>query len=231
MGARGFAGDGDIVGASDGGGCRIYCGLLPRAIVCLATKIESNGLGCSTTRPFSAAIRIRWRSRNGRRNSSANSETRGEGEALFWVGTVHQVVRDDGDTAIPFFERSYALAGTTGDKLTLSSPNSTTPTASSAGSPQLGGELCGQLPPLFPAAEARTARNSRNTLRSAGNAAPPRSSSAVNRSRYRRRSRPDTTFFNSTAATNAVSAASEGSIRSISVLPRRHRPPWPAAAP
>jgi hypothetical protein len=35
-------------------------------------------------------------------------DERGEAEALFWVGIVHQVVRGDGATALPFFERSYA---------------------------------------------------------------------------------------------------------------------------
>ncbi|MFF9625875.1 tetratricopeptide repeat protein [Streptomyces griseosporeus] len=45
---------------------------------------------------------------------------RGEGEALFWVGIVHQVVRDDTDRALPFFERALALAGAAGDRLTVS---------------------------------------------------------------------------------------------------------------
>ncbi|MFF9284209.1 tetratricopeptide repeat protein [Streptomyces griseosporeus] len=45
---------------------------------------------------------------------------RGEGEALFWVGIVHQVVRDDTERALPFFERSLALAGAAGDRLTAS---------------------------------------------------------------------------------------------------------------
>jgi tetratricopeptide (TPR) repeat protein len=47
-------------------------------------------------------------------------DARGEGEALFWVGTFHQVVRGDGATAHPFFEKSYRLAESVGDKLTLS---------------------------------------------------------------------------------------------------------------
>jgi tetratricopeptide (TPR) repeat protein len=47
-------------------------------------------------------------------------DARGEGEALFWLGTVHQVVRGDVDTARPYFERSYKLAGQVGDKLTMS---------------------------------------------------------------------------------------------------------------
>lgn len=37
-------------------------------------------------------------------------DVRGEGEALFWVGTFHQVVRDDTDTAVPAFERALDLA-------------------------------------------------------------------------------------------------------------------------
>jgi len=47
-------------------------------------------------------------------------DVRGEGEALFWIGIVHQVIRDDNDTAAPFFEQARALAGQAGDKLTLS---------------------------------------------------------------------------------------------------------------
>jgi hypothetical protein len=48
-------------------------------------------------------------------------DERGEAEALFWVGIVHQVVRGGDDaTALPFFERSYALAQRIGDKLTMS---------------------------------------------------------------------------------------------------------------
>src|SRR5216683_1725533 len=45
---------------------------------------------------------------------------RGEGEALFWVGTFHQVVRRDNDAALPALERSCQLAGAAGDKLTVS---------------------------------------------------------------------------------------------------------------
>jgi tetratricopeptide (TPR) repeat protein len=47
-------------------------------------------------------------------------DVRGEGEALFWVGIVHQVVREDNDTALPVFERSRELAAQAGDALTLS---------------------------------------------------------------------------------------------------------------
>lgn len=45
---------------------------------------------------------------------------RGEAESLFWVGTFHQVVRGDHDTAAGALERSYELAAAAGDKLTLS---------------------------------------------------------------------------------------------------------------
>jgi tetratricopeptide (TPR) repeat protein len=45
---------------------------------------------------------------------------RGEGEAAFWLGTYHQVVREAYDEAVPFFELSYQLASAAGDKLTLS---------------------------------------------------------------------------------------------------------------
>jgi tetratricopeptide (TPR) repeat protein len=48
------------------------------------------------------------------------ADARGEGEALFWVGTFHQVVRDDSSAALPFLERSFQLATEAGDKLTLS---------------------------------------------------------------------------------------------------------------
>ncbi|WP_412538289.1 tetratricopeptide repeat protein [Longispora sp. K20-0274] len=47
-------------------------------------------------------------------------DARGEAEALFWVGCFHQVVRDDNDTAVPLLERSLALAGEAGDRLTAS---------------------------------------------------------------------------------------------------------------
>ncbi len=45
---------------------------------------------------------------------------RGESEALFWVGTFHQVIRHDNDAAAPALERSYDLAVQVGDKLTQS---------------------------------------------------------------------------------------------------------------
>jgi tetratricopeptide (TPR) repeat protein len=42
----------------------------------------------------------------------------GEGEALFWAGCVHQVIRGD-DDAVPLFERSLALASQAGDKAVM----------------------------------------------------------------------------------------------------------------
>jgi tetratricopeptide (TPR) repeat protein len=45
---------------------------------------------------------------------------RGEGEALFWVGTFHQVVRDDTRTALPAFTRALDLATQADDQLTMS---------------------------------------------------------------------------------------------------------------
>lgn len=45
---------------------------------------------------------------------------RGEGEATFWIGCFHQVVRDDHETAVPLFERSLELATEAGDQLTRS---------------------------------------------------------------------------------------------------------------
>jgi tetratricopeptide (TPR) repeat protein len=47
-------------------------------------------------------------------------DERGEGEALFWVGAYHQVVRGDTATALPARERSRELAAQVGDGLTLS---------------------------------------------------------------------------------------------------------------
>ncbi|MEV0201142.1 tetratricopeptide repeat protein [Nonomuraea sp. NPDC050691] len=47
-------------------------------------------------------------------------DARGEAEAVFWLGTYHQVVRHDHDTALPLLERSYALADAAGDRLTAS---------------------------------------------------------------------------------------------------------------
>jgi tetratricopeptide (TPR) repeat protein len=48
------------------------------------------------------------------------SDVRGEAEALFWVGTYHQVVRGDGGAALPVHQRSYDLAAQIDDKLTMS---------------------------------------------------------------------------------------------------------------
>jgi tetratricopeptide (TPR) repeat protein len=45
---------------------------------------------------------------------------RGEGEALLWVGIVHQVVRDDSTSALPILEGAYGLADRSGDALTAS---------------------------------------------------------------------------------------------------------------
>ncbi|MFC0624250.1 tetratricopeptide repeat protein [Kribbella deserti] len=47
-------------------------------------------------------------------------DRRGEGEATFWIGCFHQVVRDDHETAIPLFEQALALATEAGDDLTKS---------------------------------------------------------------------------------------------------------------
>jgi tetratricopeptide (TPR) repeat protein len=48
------------------------------------------------------------------------ADGRGEGEALFWVGCFHQVVRRDDETAVPILERSRELAERAGDTRTLS---------------------------------------------------------------------------------------------------------------
>jgi tetratricopeptide (TPR) repeat protein len=50
----------------------------------------------------------------------ALGDGRGEGEALFWIGCYHQVVRDDTDSAVPNLERSRELARRNDDRLTLS---------------------------------------------------------------------------------------------------------------
>lgn len=47
-------------------------------------------------------------------------DIRGEGEALFWVGVFHQVVRGDHGAAVPVFERAQELAVRAGDRLTHS---------------------------------------------------------------------------------------------------------------
>ncbi|MFF5171637.1 tetratricopeptide repeat protein [Micromonospora sp. NPDC000089] len=47
-------------------------------------------------------------------------DARGEGEALFWVGCVHQVIRQDEEAAAPAYARARELAARVGDRLTLS---------------------------------------------------------------------------------------------------------------
>ena len=47
-------------------------------------------------------------------------DTKGEAEALFWVGCFHQVVRRDNAAATPALMRSLELAGAAGDKATMS---------------------------------------------------------------------------------------------------------------
>jgi tetratricopeptide (TPR) repeat protein len=48
------------------------------------------------------------------------SDIGGQAESLFWIGCCHQVVRDDSETAQPYFEESRELAARAGNKLTLS---------------------------------------------------------------------------------------------------------------
>jgi tetratricopeptide (TPR) repeat protein len=50
----------------------------------------------------------------------ALGDTRGEGEALFWIACVHQFIRRDNETAVPHLERSARLAAETGDQRTQS---------------------------------------------------------------------------------------------------------------
>ncbi|MFC4148216.1 tetratricopeptide repeat protein [Micromonospora mangrovi] len=47
-------------------------------------------------------------------------DPRGEGEALFWVGCLHQVIRGDDDAAAPAFARAHELATRAADRMTLS---------------------------------------------------------------------------------------------------------------
>jgi hypothetical protein len=46
--------------------------------------------------------------------------TRGEAEALFWIGCLHPFIRRDNETAVPYLERSCRLAAQTGNKPTRS---------------------------------------------------------------------------------------------------------------
>jgi tetratricopeptide (TPR) repeat protein len=50
----------------------------------------------------------------------ALGDVRGEAEALFWIGCLHQVIRRDNETAVPHLERSCQLAAQVGDKPTQS---------------------------------------------------------------------------------------------------------------
>lgn len=47
-------------------------------------------------------------------------DERGEGEAVLWIGLLHQVIRRDNDTAVPHLERSADLSRRTGDPRTRS---------------------------------------------------------------------------------------------------------------
>lgn len=47
-------------------------------------------------------------------------DQRGEAEALFWIGTFHQVVQHDNGAAVPVLERSRELATSAGDLMTTS---------------------------------------------------------------------------------------------------------------
>ncbi len=48
----------------------------------------------------------------------ALGDARGEAEALFWIGCVHQFIRRDDAAAVPLLELSYRLATEVGDKRT-----------------------------------------------------------------------------------------------------------------
>ncbi|MFG1883595.1 tetratricopeptide repeat protein [Micromonospora sp. NPDC049102] len=48
----------------------------------------------------------------------ALADNRGQAEALFWIGCLHQIVRRDNETAIPYLDRSRQLAAQVGDRST-----------------------------------------------------------------------------------------------------------------
>ncbi len=48
----------------------------------------------------------------------ALGDTRGEAEALFWIGCLHQFIRRDDETAVPVLTQSSRLAGEAGDRST-----------------------------------------------------------------------------------------------------------------
>jgi tetratricopeptide (TPR) repeat protein len=50
----------------------------------------------------------------------ALGDARGEAQALFWIGCLHQVIRRDNETAVPALEQSCQLAAQVGDKPTQS---------------------------------------------------------------------------------------------------------------
>jgi len=50
----------------------------------------------------------------------ALGDVRGEGEALFWIGCFHQIVRRDNAAAVPVLQQSLELATQVGDKATMS---------------------------------------------------------------------------------------------------------------
>jgi tetratricopeptide (TPR) repeat protein len=50
----------------------------------------------------------------------AVGDTRGEAEALFWIGCLHQFIRHDNEAALPYLERSCRMAAEIGDKRTQS---------------------------------------------------------------------------------------------------------------
>ncbi|MEV4822252.1 tetratricopeptide repeat protein [Micromonospora sp. NPDC049274] len=48
----------------------------------------------------------------------ALGDTRGQAETLFWIGCLHQVIRRDNETAVPYLARSHRMAAQVGDKPT-----------------------------------------------------------------------------------------------------------------
>ncbi|WP_250007641.1 tetratricopeptide repeat protein [Actinoplanes sp. M2I2] len=46
----------------------------------------------------------------------ALGDTRGEAEALFWIGCLHQFIRRDNESAVPHLDRAHRLAAEAGDR-------------------------------------------------------------------------------------------------------------------
>lgn len=78
---------------------------------------------CSVETERAGGRRAWTRRRRGERAAlldADQADVRGEVEARFWIGIVHQVIRREQDAAVLQFEQSNALAEQAGDLLTRS---------------------------------------------------------------------------------------------------------------